>query len=189
MRGMLISQVDVIRCPPLCRVVKRTVEDRVSSTAAKKENRFDETTWSKVLFNFKNYVSKRSRLSLISHNIIHWLTMPMKYDVAYRSIGLIMTRCRDDKGHETGEAFNRIHPNSLARMMREWRVEIIFLSLSRTADENNVGVGQEMVLPPVPVYVLQERLVFFHFIRSSDSGKHMRERERGKKSYMGSSSW
>lgn len=45
--------------------------------------------------------------------------MQMKYDVAYRSVGSIMTRYRDDKGDETEEPFNSIHPNSSARMMRE----------------------------------------------------------------------
>lgn len=73
--------------------------------------------------------------------------MQIKYDAAYQSVGSIITRYRDDKGDETEEAFNSAHPNSSAQMMCERRVEIIFLSPSRTADENNVRVGQEMVLP------------------------------------------
>lgn len=42
---MLVSQVGVIRCPRLCRIVKRTIEESVmSSTAMKKENRFNKAT-------------------------------------------------------------------------------------------------------------------------------------------------
>lgn len=96
-------------------------------------------------------------------------------------VGSIMTRYRDDKGDETEEPFNSVHPNSSARIMHERRVEIIFLSPSRTADENNVGVGQEMVLPCPYVSASQERLVFFHSTRSSNSDKHIRERERREK--------
>lgn len=110
----------------------------------------------------------------------------MTCDATYRSFGSIMTR--DDKGDKTDQApFNSVHPNSSVRMTLERRVKIIFLSPSRTADENNVRVGQEMVLP-LPLCV-RYRNVLFHSTRSSDSDKHTRERERRKKAtdYMGSS--
>lgn len=78
--------------------------------------------------------------------------MQLRYGAVYRSLGsMIISRYRDDKGDETEEAFNSLRPTSSARITRERRVEVIFLSSSRTADENNVRVGQEMVLlPPRP---------------------------------------
>lgn len=63
-------------------------------------------------------------------------------------------------------------------MCSDSSVGIISLSPSRTADGNNVHVGQEMVLP-LPPCQIQERFVFFYPTRPSADGR-TGEKERKK---------
>lgn len=65
------------------------------------------------------------------------------------------------------------------RIMCERRVESLYLRLEQLM--RIMLASDRKWSSPVPMFQLQERLVFFHSIRSSDSGKHTRERKRRKK--------